>query len=255
MTDINIKIIRRSILENYIKGSEYMRRILLSSTLNTRDLGGYPISIREATAYKVFLRSDAPVEVTDDDIEILLQNNVTTIVDLRSDDEVRRKPCALKSDKKFKYYHCKVHGDGCLPKSVEAVPDSYFTMVDEQKSMLNIMRVFVKAKGGVLYHCTAGKDRTGVISALLLLLAGVSKIDILADYQISQVYLTSMLEQFCKSNNNIDINIITPKLEYMKKFLYIFQQKYNSAEEYLSQIGLSDSEILQLKMKLVECIG
>ena len=232
-----------------------MRRFLLSNTLNTRDLGGYPIGCGKVTTYKAFLRSDVPIQVTDNDIELLLANNITTIIDLRSNDEIQSKPCAFKNDKKFEYYHCKIHGDGSLPASVEAVSDSYFEMVDEQKTVLNIMRVFAKAEGGVLYHCTAGKDRTGVISALLLLLADVCKTDILADYQISQAYLGSMLQQFCKSNKSVDINIITPKIEYMEKFLDMFQKKYNSVEEYFSQIGLSDSEVSQLKTKLINCAG
>lgn len=228
-----------------------MRRFLLSSTLNTRDLGGYSMDCGKVTSYKVFLRSDAPIKVSDDDIELLLSSNITTIVDLRSDDEVQLKPCALKDNKKFEYYHCKIHGDGCLPASAETVSDSYLEMVDEKKTVLNVMRVFARAKGGVLYHCAAGKDRTGVISALLLLLAGVCKEDILADYQISQVYLNSMLQQYCKINKNVDVNIITPKIEYMEKFLDMFKQKYNSVEEYFSQIGLSDNEILGLKMRLI----
>lgn len=232
-----------------------MRRVLLSNTLNTRDLGGYPIDCRTATTYKAFLRSDVPIQVSDDDIKLLLSNNITTIVDLRSDDEVQSKPCALKNHEKFQYYHCKAYGNGCLPTSVEAVPNSYFEIVDEQMSVLNIMRILANAKDGVLYHCTAGKDRTGVISALLLLLAGVHKTDILADYQISQVYLSSMLLQFCKSNKNVDLNIITPRIEYMEKFLDMFQKKYNSIQKYLSLIGLSDSEVLRLKTKLISSEG
>lgn len=230
-----------------------MSRFLLSNTLNTRDLGGYTIGCGKVTAYKAFLRSDVPIEVSDNDIKILLSNNITTIVDLRSDDETQSKPCAFKNHKNFEYYHCKIFGDGYLPKSIEEVPVSYFKMVDEQKTILNVMKVFAKANGGILYHCTAGKDRTGVISALLLLLAGVSKADILADYQISQLYLSSMLQQFCRSNKNVDINIITPKMEYMKKFLDMFQQKYNSVEEYFSHIGLSGNEIMTLKKKLIDC--
>ncbi|GFP75409.1 tyrosine-protein phosphatase [Clostridium fungisolvens] len=228
-----------------------MRRFLLSCTLNTRDLGGYPIDHGRATAYKAFVRSDVPHKLSDEDIQLLLSNNITTIVDLRSDDEAQSKPCALKDHNDFQYYHSKIHGDGYLPASVEEVPISYFEMVDEQNTILNTMRLFSKAKGGVLYHCTAGKDRTGVISALLLLLAGVSKTDILADYHISQVYLNSMLQQYCKSNNNVDINIITPKMEHMEKFLDMFLEKYNSVEEYFSKIGLEDNEVMQLKEKLI----
>lgn len=231
-----------------------MRRFLLSNTINTRDLGGYPIDCGRTTVYKAFLRSDAPIQVSDEDIELLLSNNIRTIVDLRSDDEIQSKPCALKNHKNFEYYHCKIYGDGYLPESIEEVPISYFKMVEEQKTILNIMRVFAKAKGGILYYRTAGKDRTGVISALLLLLAGVSKTDILADYHISQVYLEPMLQRFCKSNKNVDINIIMPRIEYMEKFLDMFQQKYNSVEEYFSQIGLSDSELMQLKSKLTDCV-
>lgn len=59
-----------------------------------------------------------------------------------------------------------------------------------------------------------------------------------------------MLQQYCKSNKQVDINIITPKTKYMEKFLHMFQQKYNSVEEYFCQIGLSNSEVLRLKMKL-----
>lgn len=227
-----------------------MSRFLLSNTFNTRDLGGYNIDCGRVTAYKAFLRSDVPIQVSDEDIELLLLNNITTIVDLRSDDEAQNRPCALRNHGKFQYYNCKIYGDGYIPESVEEVPISYFNMVDEQKTILNIMRVFVKAKGGVLYHCAAGKDRTGVISALLLLLAGVSKTDIAADYQISQVYLDSILQQFSK-RKNVDINIITPQIEYMDKFLDMFQKKYNSVEEYFSKIGLSASEIMLLKKKLV----
>lgn len=232
-----------------------MRRFLLSGTFNTRDLGGYPIDCRKATAYKVFLRSDVPLQVSESDKELLLSNNITTIVDLRNDYEVQNRPCALKFDKDFKYYHCKMYGDGRLPDNIEVVSDSYFEMVDEQKSILNVMKVFAKTSDGILYHCTAGKDRTGVISALLLLLAGVYKTDILADYQISQVYLGPILQQFCKSNKNVDINIITPKIEYMEKFLDMFQRKYNSIEEYFSQIGLTETEVLQLKTKLTNSAG
>ena len=141
-----------------------MRRFLLSNTLNTRDLGGYPTERGKVTSYKVFLRSDVPIKVSDDDIKLLLSNNITTIVDLRSDNEVLHKPCALKNDENFEYYHCKIYGDGCLPASAYAVSDSYFEIVDEQKTVLNIMRLFAKAKGGVFHNCTAGKDRTGVFS-------------------------------------------------------------------------------------------
>lgn len=92
-----------------------MRRFLLSNTLNTRDLGGYSIDYGKVIAYKVFLRSDAPIQVSDDDIELLLSNNITTIVDLRSDSEIQLKPCALKIMKSLNTIIVKCIGmDVCL---------------------------------------------------------------------------------------------------------------------------------------------
>jgi len=224
---------------------------MLSKTINTRDLGGYPTAEGKITTYGKFIRSDVPFEVSDQDIEILLNNNIDTVIDVRNDDEVARKPCALKNVNKFQYYHYKVYGDGRIPTSEKDVPFSYFEMVDEQNLMVPIMKTLSNAKGGVIYHCAAGKDRTGVISALLLALAGVRKADILADYQISQAYLDSMLKEFCKSNLDIPAYIITPKIEYMEAFLDMFYHKYNSVEEYLLCIGLDINDITNLKQKLI----
>lgn len=229
-----------------------MRRLILSKTMNTRDLGGYPIDSGMVTAYKRFIRSDLLYEVSGQDIDILLTNKINTVIDLRDDEEIVKKPCALKNVDGFKYFHYKIYGDGRIPKSTEDVPVSYMEMVNGRTLMLPIMKILSTAKDGVLYHCTAGKDRTGVISALLLSLAGVDKNDILADYQISQSYLYSMLKDFCMNNINIHSDIITPKIEYMDSFLNKFYKKYHSVEDYLLYIGLDFIDITNLKVKLID---
>ena len=228
-----------------------MRRLILSKTINTRDLGGYPTVGGKITAYRKFIRSDVPFEVSAQDIEMLLNNNINTVIDVRNDDEVIRKPCALKNVDYFQYYHYKIYGDGRIPTSAKDVPFSYFEMINEHKLMLPIMKTLSTAKGGVIYHCTAGKDRTGVISTLLLALAGVRKSDILADYQISQAYLDSMLREFSKNNQHIPAYIITPKIEYMEAFLDMFYNKYHTVEEYLLCLGLDNNDVINLKQKLI----
>lgn len=232
-----------------------MRRILLSHTLNTRDLGGYPIDRRRATSYQKFLRSDVPHIASKEDIELLSVAQITTIIDLRNDIEVQKKPCAFKEIDSMEYHHCRMHGDGRLPESPAAVPHSYLEMIDEQTSVLKILQAMTNAKGSVLFHCSAGKDRTGVISALLLLLAGVQKPDIIADYHISQAYLSDLLLQYSQSSDSVDINIITPKVEYMEQFLKLFLDKYGSIEAYLLRIGLLEYEINRLKDKLTQTIA
>lgn len=229
-----------------------MRRLILSKTMNTRDLGGYPVDGGKTTAYKKFIRSDLLYEISRKDIDILLNNKINTVIDLRSDEEIVKKPCVLKNVNGFQYFHYKVYGDGRIPESAEDVPVSYMEMVNGKISMLPIMKTLSTAKDGIIYHCTAGKDRTGVISALLLSLSGVAKSDILADYQISQSYLYSVLRDFCMDNIDIHSDIITPKIEHMDSFLNMFYEKYHSVEDYLLYIGLDFIDINNLKMKLIE---
>ncbi|MBU3137404.1 tyrosine-protein phosphatase [Clostridium gasigenes] len=231
-----------------------MSRFKLKDTLNTRDLGGYYLEGGELTISNVFVRSDAPLNLSEEDVKSLIENNIRTIIDLRSDEETKRKPYALMNNKDFKYYHRQIFGGGTIPKSGEFVPISYFEMVDEKKSIFNVMKILANVEGGALYHCAVGKDRTGVISALLLLIVGTKREDVLSDYEASWDNLKDELIEYCKSNERVNLDIVTPKREYMEKFLDMFHEKYNSIEEYLLQIGLNNDEITKLRGKLVKGI-
>ncbi|WP_160679870.1 tyrosine-protein phosphatase [Clostridium sp. C8-1-8] len=227
-----------------------MGNFTLKNTLNTRDLGGYLLEEGDVTLENSFIRSDAPLNLSNEDINLLIENNIKTIIDLRSEEEARKKPYAIMNNKDFNYYHCPMFGGAEVPKSEELVPKSYFEMVDEQKSIYKVMKVLAKTQDGALYHCAVGKDRTGVISALLLLLANVKREEIITDYTTSWDKLKKELIEYCQVNKNIDLGIVTPKREYMELFLDLFHEKYNSIEEYLIKIGLEENEIIALKRKL-----
>lgn len=107
-----------------------MRRLILSKAMNTRDLVGYPIDGGNITAYKRFIRSDLLYEVSGQDINILLNNKINTVIDLRYDEEIAKKPCALSNINGFQYFHYKIYGDGRIPESTEDVSVSYMEMVN-----------------------------------------------------------------------------------------------------------------------------
>ncbi len=93
---------------------------LLQSTLNTRPL---------PTGDRRFIRSDCPEKLTDEEVEWLLQNQVTTIVDLREKKEYERTPCRLETEDGFTFYHMPVTGGGDTPKSPEEVASVYLGML------------------------------------------------------------------------------------------------------------------------------
>ena len=181
---------------------------LLRSTLNTRALpvGGLR-----------YIRSDAPLCLTEEEIQWLLDNHITTLVDLRSAQELEHKPCPLQDVAGFTYYHIPVTGGGDTPKSREHLYEVYRGMVDAQ--MDTILETILNAASNVMYFCTAGKDRTGVVSALLLKRLGISEDVIVEDYMKSKDNLLDMLTSYVKNHPEVDIDIIIPQEENIRQVL------------------------------------
>ena len=181
---------------------------LLKSTRNTREL---------PTGTMRYIRSDAPTNLTDEEIQWLLDNNVTTIVDLRSEEEVSEKPCQLSAKEGFQYHHLPVTGGGDVPNSLQHLYTVYLQMIDAQ--MEKIIDTIMKAESNVMYFCTVGKDRTGVVSALLLRRLGFDDETIIEDYMKSKDNLMDMLTAYVKSHPEVDIEIIIPHIENMSRLL------------------------------------
>ena len=164
-----------------------------------------------------YIRSDAPLNLTKEEIQWLLDNNITTLVDLRSVQELENRPCPLRQMEEFTYYHLPVPGGGDIPKSREQLYESYQGMIDEEMGI--ILNTILNAASNVMYFCTAGKDRTGVVSALLLKRLGVSEDVILEDYMESKENLINMLTAYAEKNPEADIDIMIPQEENIRKIL------------------------------------
>ena len=181
---------------------------IFQSTLNTRVL---------PTGSMQYIRTDVPLRLTEKEIQWLIDNNITTLVDLRSEEEVLRKPCPLQAMNQFTYYHFPVTGGGDTPKSRDHLHMVYSQMLDAQ--MDKIIDTILNADTGVMYFCAAGKDRTGVVSALLLRRLGISDDIIIDDYMKSKDNLLDMLTAYVKDHPEVDIDIIIPHEENIKKIL------------------------------------
>lgn len=169
-----------------------------------------------------FIRSDIPCLITEDEYIWLKENNILTIIDLRSEQEQNLKPCPLKNNPCFRYMSLPVTGGNNIPETPSNVPVSYLAMCDEQMNV--IIDTIMNATTNVMYFCNAGKDRTGVVSAILLKKLGYDNQYIINDYLQSEYNLKEMLISFSESNPEIDINVITPCRKYIDTFLKLYEK-------------------------------
>lgn len=181
---------------------------LLPSTRNTRAL---------PTGTLRYIRSDVPENLTVQEVQWLLSNRITTLVDLRSDEEIALKPCCLRGKPGFRYVHLPVTGGGDTPKSLDHLHTVYRQMVDGQ--MEEIIDTIMRAQSNVMYFCTAGKDRTGVVSAIILKRLGFRDDIIIDDYMKSKENLLDMLTAYVGAHPEVDIEIIIPHKENIARLL------------------------------------
>ena len=190
------------------------RKFILSTTKNTRTT--LPNSLR-------YVRSELPFELSEEDKQKLLDNNIRTAIDLRSIEEARALPCCLAKDERFHFINIPVTGGNQIPPTPDDVAFYYSHMVDS--TMDKIIKTIEECETGVLYFCYAGKDRTGVVSALLQRRAGLDREYIMDDYVQSAVNLKEELQIYAQKNPQVNIEALTPQRRYMEEFLDFIEEK------------------------------
>ncbi|MCL1835222.1 MAG: tyrosine-protein phosphatase [Oscillospiraceae bacterium] len=126
----------------------------------------------------------------------------------------------------------------------------------------NTLELMAGAKGAVIYNCATGKDRTGIISALLLGIAGVSERDIIADYSVSEIYLKEAYVELLKGylakwpddKATIESPFFKTSPKNMETLLAHFDSAHGGVAGYVKSCGVSDDTVAALRRKLVEPI-
>ncbi len=228
---------------------EKPRRSLLEATTNTRRVTLVPAGSGAAPARHSVWRSDAPVRRLETDEALLKQNGITTLIDLRTEAETRRKPCAYADRAGFLYRPMPVTEGAVPPATLEEVPASYMRIA-LQPGMDRVFRFIAEAEDGVMVCCTAGKDRTGVVSALLQLTCGVDHGTIIADYAVSREYNRVRLERFLAEHPEVDRQVVLASEISMKRFIALLLDRFGDMDAYYRTIGLGAAEIRRLRETL-----
>jgi protein-tyrosine phosphatase len=241
---------------------ELGRRIPLPGTHNLRDVGGYATVDGRAIRRRTIFRADSLHRLTLPAQRELLAYGVRTVLDLRRDREVSRWPNVFAGSPGVRYARVDLAPLGRVAEISESPLESIYRAILDyrQAEIAQIFQLLSRADSvPVVIHCTAGKDRTGLIVALLLGLAGVDQETIARDYALSSEYLgpsyfDEARERAALANvpwERYRLNLVCPP-HYMRRTLKYLDDRYGGVELYLRTIGLSTRQLFTLRAGIVQ---
>jgi protein-tyrosine phosphatase len=259
-----------------------IRHLPLQGTPNFRDIGGYETTDGRFVRWGLLYRSGVLTHLTPSDFAYLSHLDIRVVCDFRTAQENSVDPEAWIPDAAVEHVSLPI-GDGGNKGSVSSLQQ----MLASNPSPEQLRERMIKVYGGfaftnapeyakvfkqleedhlpLLYHCTAGKDRTGVFSALLLLTLGVPEKTVLADYALTNKYLLDGLSpaetrKMLAANPGLDR--LTPAQrdvlmaadpQYLESTLHQIDEKYGSFGNYRrTALGVSDKDVALLRSRLLQ---
>ncbi len=252
-------------------------RIDLDGTLNLRDLGGWKTADGSTIRYGYLFRSDRLSDLTSADHDILSglgsdRTGIRTVIDLRYEAEVDEHPSSLWSTVENhieipmagelanqKSFLDRVYEGEITSMSDEEVGDGYVEMLERHSAGFVDVVQAATSKTPSLFHCTAGKDRTGLSAMLILSTLGVGDDDIVIDFGLSNEYRANVrMAQLAPvfAERGLDVEAFRPALSAplpaMRHAQAWIAREFGSAERYLLDHGLSAEAVAEMRAGLVE---
>ena len=248
----------------------------LATAPNFRDIGGYRTRDGHQVRRGLVWRSDQMNLLSEADLAAIAALHPSAIADLRTETERTREPDRLPAGARYVVLDVaadstqSLGGDMRLTMAqiaqgkgeallVEANRE-FVTLPSARKSYAELVRLMIAADGPVVYHCTAGKDRTGWATAIVLTLLGVPRETIMQDYLLSNQRLaaknTAILGGLAKSRSTLDPAFLEPVLTvkpaYIEAAFAEVDRSYGSFDAYATKgLGLTRREIAALRAKLL----
>ncbi|MBR3341992.1 MAG: tyrosine-protein phosphatase [Clostridiales bacterium] len=242
----------------YDPDSQLVKELAL---INCRELGGMPLAGGKTFRKGIFLRSGSPEWLNKEQILEVKDYGVKTVIDLRAVDELKGRGNPFAKDPDMKFYNFPLLNsdpDKDEDMTIEFIRThtlgDYYVIIGEEMGdkLVEIMRILLKTDGLVLFHCAHGKDRTGVVAAILYLLSGASRENIITNYAVSYEYLKDFLEPSILRLPDDMKHILRSDAHNMVTFLDYIDSKWNGdIANLLLANGLTENEINALKNKCI----
>lgn len=238
-------------------------RILhLKGGYNFRDLGGIPTKNGKTIKKDLLFRTDELSGLFPEDLDVLKQLNIKTVVDFRTDFERQQS-----IDKVPSSCTKQIHLDILAANMQTFMNEIQKGSTDYKALLINFYKELVLSENAItaftsffklldapennaiIYHCTAGKDRTGIATALILEALDVDWSEIESDYLLSNTFLKKKYESYISENPALaDVFLVQPI--YIETAFTAIKNTYKSVPNYLKNILKVDVE--QMKINYLE---
>lgn len=235
-----------------------MREIVLEKTFNTRDFTGILPNHKKIKEF-LLLRSDNTAYLSCADTDFLLSKGIKSIIDIRSIKENQEEKDILSNDERFNYYFFPFDCNDFAyylsrnPQKLSvSLLDGYISLLEQKNTIKSIIETIATSLniGGVLFHCSGGKDRTGLISMLIQSILGVSHNEILQDYHLSYSNLIKS-SKFQVWTKKFGVKYIYCDPNLIDSAILYITHTYGTIEKYLISCGIGQNKLNEIKSYLV----
>jgi protein-tyrosine phosphatase len=244
------------------------RRITVEGCHNFRDLGGYPTENGGTLRWRQLFRADGLHALSERGVATLRdQIRLGDIIDLRSSAELELDGRGPLEREAIRFHHLPLFdaARGQQGRTQQTPPfgaslaDLYYGMIDFARGPIaKVITVLARTDQPAVFHCAAGKDRTGVISALLLSLLGVREEIIVADYAATREALDAIVRRLMSSEgyqgmfDELPPDTLHADPETMENFLARVRDEFGGMAGYARAIGIDDGDVARLRERMVE---
>ena len=251
---------------------EAQRRLPISGAANFRDLGGYATRDGHALRWGVLYRSDALAELSDQDLAYLERLSLHRVVDFRSESEREREPDRLPAGPTVVWQP--IAGQGLDPRALKdrllagevSAEQAAAFLIEGNRAFVNEFRgVYARflhdladpANLPTLFHCTAGKDRTGFAAALVLLALDVPRETAMHDYLLTNTYTHAKTHRTLQVIRFASLFRANPddlqaRESYLNAAFAAIDAQPGGSEAYLRSLGVDDALRERLRANLLE---
>ena len=246
------------------------RAVTLEGASNFRDLGGYPTQNGQHVKWGHLYRSADISKLTDADLQLLADRHIATVCDLRGPDEIKTNPDRMPAG--ATWYNMPAGSEntrsttaalmGAKPANRDSMMLAFYSRTDHLKAKYKPMfdqLLALNNDKALLFHCTAGKDRTGIGAALILSALGVDRQTIMKDYAATNEYWKGGSKEIVArmvaggADEKTVKSMLAANPDYLQNTFAAIDQKYGSIDKFLTQeMELTPEKLAALRVKYVQ---